>query len=174
MFPKLGIHDSQVLDIHFPVHTVVSFLMHYDFMLEFTTLMKNQLHVDPLLDFDPLEDRNLLDPTFSSLESVSRSQKTNDLYNKRVLGVISFFLPKLMPFWLIPWRLAPNSLLPLPLPTASSAKRKAKKRLRLDYYFNLKYLDPLSASTIASSSPLTFSLSPTPTGPQANDVSMQS
>ncbi|GAN01784.1 hypothetical protein MAM1_0012d01219 [Mucor ambiguus] len=64
--------------------------MHYDFVLEFATLMKNQLHIDPLLDFDPLEDRNLLDPAFSSLDSVSRSQKINDLRCKRVLWAISF------------------------------------------------------------------------------------
>lgn len=89
VFSKLGIHDSRVLDIHFPIHTVVSFLMHYDFVLEFTTLMKNHLHIDPLLGFDPLEDRNLLDPAFSSLDSVSRSQKIHDLHNKRVLRTIS-------------------------------------------------------------------------------------
>lgn len=191
VFPKLGIHDSRVLDIHFPIHTVVSFLMHYDFVLEFTTLMKNHLHIDPLLDFDPLEDRNLLDPAFSSLDSVSRSQKINDLHNKRVLRAISFVRlslrvtvakSMLLQSFIVPAQFdailadtlaARAEQYPVsPPPTASSAERKAKKRLRLDYYFNLKYLDPLSALTIASSSP--HVLSPTPTGPHANDVSMQS
>jgi hypothetical protein len=192
VFPKLGIHDSRVLDIHFPVHTVVSFLMHYDFVLEFTTLMKNQLHVDPLLDFDPLEDRNLLDPAFSSLDSVSRSQKSNDLHNKRVLRAISFVRlslrvsvakSMLLQSFIVPAQFdailadtmaarAEQSPVSPPL-TASSAERKAKKRLRLDYYFNLKYLDPLSALTIASS-PSPHVLSPAPNGPHANEVSMQS
>jgi hypothetical protein len=192
VFPKLGIYDSRVIDIHFPVHTVVSFLMHYDFVLEFTTLMKNKLQLDPLLDFDPLEDRNLLDPAFSSLDSVSRSQKINNLHNKRVLRAISFArLPlrvsvaksMLLQGFIVPAQFdailadtlaarakqSPAS----PPPTASSAERKANKRLRLDYYFNLKYLDPLSALTIASSSPLP-DFSPTPTDPLAKDVSMQS
>jgi len=147
--------------------------MHYDFVLEFTTLMKNHLHIDPLLDFDPLEDRNLLDPAFSSLDSVSRSQKINDLHNKRVLRAISFVRlslrvtvakSMLLQSFIVPAqfdailadtlaaRRAEQSPVSPP-PTASSAERKAKKRLHLDYYFNLKYLDPLSALTIASSSP---------------------
>ncbi|EPB90523.1 hypothetical protein HMPREF1544_02582 [Mucor circinelloides 1006PhL] len=43
-----------------------------------------------LQHFDPFEDRNLLDPAFSSLDSVSRSQKIHDLHNKCVLRAISF------------------------------------------------------------------------------------
>ncbi|GAN11917.1 hypothetical protein MAM1_1262d11543 [Mucor ambiguus] len=72
------------------------------------------------LKSDPLEDQNLLDPAFASLDSVS------------------------------PDTLATRAA-QTPVPTATSAaERKEKKRIRVDFLFNLKYLDPVFAMTVAS------------------------
>ncbi|KAF1797896.1 hypothetical protein FB192DRAFT_1396736 [Mucor lusitanicus] len=93
LLPMVGVNDSRVLDIHFPTQRVVSFLLHSDFVLEFTSIMHQKLKHDPLLDFDPLEDKNLLDPAFASLDSVSRAQKLRDLQNIRVLRALTFVRP---------------------------------------------------------------------------------
>ncbi|KAF1807269.1 hypothetical protein FB192DRAFT_1354882, partial [Mucor lusitanicus] len=90
LLPMVGVNDSRVLDIHFPTQRVVSFLLHSDFVLEYTSIMHQKLKHDPLLDFDPLEDKNLLDPAFASLDSVSRAQKLRDLQNIRVLRALTF------------------------------------------------------------------------------------
>ncbi|GAN07859.1 hypothetical protein MAM1_0180c07363 [Mucor ambiguus] len=130
--------------------------------------MHQKLKSDPLLDFDPLEDQNLLDPAFASLDSVSRTQKLHDLQNIRVLRALTFvrlsvvrvsvaksmllqnYITQAQFDAILADTLAARAAQKTPVLTASAADRKEKKRIRVDFLFNLKYLDPVSAMTVAS------------------------
>ncbi|KAL9537376.1 hypothetical protein MBANPS3_011831 [Mucor bainieri] len=45
LLPMIGVNDSRVLDIHFPTQRVAAFLLHSDFILDFTFIMHKKLRV---------------------------------------------------------------------------------------------------------------------------------
>ncbi|CEP07301.1 hypothetical protein [Parasitella parasitica] len=135
--------------------------------------MHKNLKIDPLLDFDPLEDTNLHDPALASSDPATRLRKLQDLQNIRVLRAITFvrlsvrvsvarsmlsqdFISQAQFDAILADTLAARAAqIPAATTTVSvSAKeRKEKKRIRVEYYFNLNYLDPVSALALASSPP---------------------
>ncbi|KAG1441957.1 hypothetical protein G6F56_011265 [Rhizopus delemar] len=85
-FRSLGLDNSRVLDLHFPVRDVVSVLLHTDFVLEFTSAMASLAVASPLLGFDPYDVRKFLSPA-------ALVQKAKELQNLRVLRAITFVRP---------------------------------------------------------------------------------
>ncbi|KAK4509911.1 Flavin_Reduct domain-containing protein [Mucor velutinosus] len=72
----VGLNNSRVLDIQYPVQNVISFLVHNDYVLTLTKAM--HLHV------------NLKDPKFASLSRDLRVQKAIEVENLRCLRSLSF------------------------------------------------------------------------------------
>lgn len=90
-FSAVGINPSRVLDIHYPVARVVAFLLHADYVLDFTTAMHMKGRgSSPLVDFDPCDQINLKDPKFASLPLDLRAQKAREIENLRCLRSLSF------------------------------------------------------------------------------------
>lgn len=86
-----GFNSSRILDIFYPTGTIAAFLLHNDYVLEFTTLMhKYGRTSSPDLDFDPYDPVNLKDPKFASLSPPLRVQKAREVENFRCLRSISF------------------------------------------------------------------------------------
>lgn len=91
LFTALKINASRVLDIHYPVANVVAFLLHTDYILQFTTAMHmNGKGSSPLVEFDPYDPQNLKDPKFASLGADLRLQKAREVENLRCLRSLSF------------------------------------------------------------------------------------
>lgn len=91
LFTSLDINASRVLDIHYPVANVVAFLLHADYILQFTSAMHmNGKGSSPLVDFDPYDPQNLKDPKFASLGADLRLQKAREVENLRCLRSLSF------------------------------------------------------------------------------------
>jgi hypothetical protein len=87
----IGLNNSRILDIQYPTSRVVSFLLHNDYTLEFTTAMHaNGRGGSPCLDFDPYDPANLKDPKFASLSGDLRVQKAREVENLRCLRAVSF------------------------------------------------------------------------------------
>ncbi|KAK4514395.1 uncharacterized protein ATC70_001990 [Mucor velutinosus] len=87
----VGLNNSRVLDIQYPVQNVISFLVHNDYVLTLTKAM--HLHgrgCSPLIDFDPCDPVNLKDPKFASLSPDLRIQKALEVENLRCLRSLSF------------------------------------------------------------------------------------
>ncbi|KAK4511686.1 Heat shock transcription factor [Mucor velutinosus] len=87
----VGLNNSRVLDIQYPVQNVISFLVHNDYVLTLTKAM--HLHgrgSSPLIDFDPCDPVNLKDPKFASLSRDLRVQKAIEVENLRCLRSLSF------------------------------------------------------------------------------------
>ncbi|KAK4520599.1 uncharacterized protein ATC70_006477 [Mucor velutinosus] len=87
----VGLNNSRVLDIQYPVQNVISFLVHNDYVLTLTKAM--HLHgrgSSPLVDFDPCDPVNLKDPKFASLSPDLRVQKAIEVENLRCLRSLSF------------------------------------------------------------------------------------
>jgi hypothetical protein len=91
LLQAIGLNNSRILDIQYPVARVVSFLLHNDYVLEFTSAMhKNGRGGSPLVDFDPCDPVNLKDPKFASLPPDLRVQKAVEVENLRCLRALSF------------------------------------------------------------------------------------
>ncbi|KAI9473479.1 MAG: hypothetical protein EXX96DRAFT_578194, partial [Benjaminiella poitrasii] len=86
----IGLNNARVLDIQYPVGNVTSFLLHNDYILEFTTAFHKVGGGSPLLDFDPLDPANLRDPKYASLPPDLRVQKAREVENLRCLRAHSF------------------------------------------------------------------------------------
>ncbi|CEP16545.1 hypothetical protein [Parasitella parasitica] len=90
LIQAIGLNNSGVLDIQYPVLHVVSFLAHNEYVLTFTSaLHKNGRGCSPLLDFDPCDPANLKDPKFDALSPVLRTQKAIEIENLRYLRSLS-------------------------------------------------------------------------------------
>jgi hypothetical protein len=91
LIQAIGLNNSRVLDIQYPVPNVISFLVHNDYVLTFTSAMhKNGRGCSPLVDFDPCDQINLRDPKFASLSPALRAQKAIEIENLRCLRALSF------------------------------------------------------------------------------------
>ncbi|KAI8635964.1 hypothetical protein BD408DRAFT_322563, partial [Parasitella parasitica] len=91
LIQALGLNNSRVLDIQYPVPNIVSFLIHNEYVLTFTSAMhKFGRGCSPLVDFDPCDPVNLKDPKFASLSPSLRLQKAIEIENRRCLRALSF------------------------------------------------------------------------------------
>ena len=86
-----GINVSRILDIQYPEAQIVSFLLHADYVAEFTSTMHNKGRgAVPAHDYDPYHPDSLKDPKFGILSSELRAQKARELQNTRCLRSLSF------------------------------------------------------------------------------------
>lgn len=91
LIQAVGLNNSRVLDIQYPVPNVASFLVHNDYVLTFTSAMhQNGRGCSPLVEFDPSDHTNLKDPKFASLSPALRAQKAIEIENLRCLRSLSF------------------------------------------------------------------------------------
>ncbi|KAK4509908.1 uncharacterized protein ATC70_007212 [Mucor velutinosus] len=171
----VGLNNSRVLDIQYPVQNVISFLVHNDYVLTLTKAM--HLHgrgSSPLIDFDPCDPVNLKDPKFASLSRDLRVQKAIEVENLRCLRSLSF-VPSLCPcfccsFFLLYDRInqaqfdailkeemlarSSSSAAAKP-PSRSSDQERLAKKQRLSYLGYLLHHDAETASLLA------YAVSPT-------------
>lgn len=91
LIQAVGLNNSRVLDIQYPVPNVASFLVHNDYVLTFTSAMhQNGRGCSPLIEFDPSDHTNLKDSKFASLSPALRAQKAIEIENLRCLRSLSF------------------------------------------------------------------------------------
>lgn len=87
----IGVNTSRILDIQYPDSRVISFLLHTDYIVEFSSKMHLKGRGTlPLQDYDPLSPSNLKDPKFGSLSLDLRVQKAREIENRRCLRSLSF------------------------------------------------------------------------------------
>jgi hypothetical protein len=92
---SVGLNNSRVLDVHFPCDKVTAFLVHVDYVLEFTSLFHKLTKQSPLTDFDPFQPEHLRDPKFTDLTPELRAQKACEIANLRFLRAILHVRPSL-------------------------------------------------------------------------------
>lgn len=167
IFRSLGLDNSRVLDLHFPVRDVVSVLLHTDFVLEFTSAMASLADASPLLGFDPYDVEHIHDPALrKSLSPAALVQKAKELQNLRVLRAITFVRPSVR-VSVARSMLEQNyieqaqfdAILAEELEARASqtashrssvpSERVLKSRRRLLFLSYLRHMDPLSARTLA-------------------------
>jgi hypothetical protein len=90
-----GFNNSRVLDVHFPSDTVTAFLVHVDYVLEFTSVFHKYTKMSPIADFDPYDPEHLKDPKFADLSLDLRVQKTYEIANIRFLRAVLHVRPSL-------------------------------------------------------------------------------
>jgi len=164
----ININKSRVLDIQYPIPNVISFLVHHDYVCTFTSTMHLKGHgCSPLLDFDPCDPKNLLDPKFDSLSLSLRAEKAVEIENLRCLRALSFvrrsvrlsvarsflFYDKITQKQFDAILAEELSLraaaAPPPAPSATVAQDRLAKKQRLSYLSNLLYFDSATAKSLA-------------------------
>jgi hypothetical protein len=170
MLRSLGLNNSRVLDIQYPTSRITSFLVHNDYILDFTTALNQHGHgSSPSLEFDPYDPANLMDPKFASLSRDLRVQKAREVENLRCRRSASFvrrsvrvsvarsFLEKerinqtqfdAILAEELAARAAPTT--PSPAPRLSADERNLAKKKRLRYLGYLLHHDKETASLLAN------------------------
>jgi hypothetical protein len=92
---SVGLNNSRVLDVHFPCDKVTAFLVHVDYVLEFTSVFHKFTKQSPLADFDPHQPEHLKDPKFADLSTELRVQKAREIANLRFLRAVVHVRPSL-------------------------------------------------------------------------------
>lgn len=186
LIQTVGLSNSRVLDIQYPVSNVVSFLVHNDYVLTFTSAMHtNGRGCSPLVDFDPCDQINLKDPKFDSLSPSLRAQKAIEIENLRCLRSVSFVrrsvrLSVARSFLfherinqaqfdaILAEELSARASSAPPPASPSSDQERSVKRQRLCYLGYLLHHDANTASLLAyTNSPV---LSPAPTDSPMLDI----
>ena len=163
----INLNNSRVLDIQYPVPNVISFLVHHDYVYTFTSTMHLKGRgCSPLLDFDPCDPKNLLDPKFDSLSPSLRAEKAVEIENLRCLRALSFvrrsvrlsvarsflFYDKITQKQfdaILAEELSLRAAAAPPAPSATVAQDRLAKKQRLSYLSNLLYFDSATAKSLA-------------------------
>lgn len=163
----ININNSRVLDIQYPIPNVISFLVHHDYVCTFTSTMHLKGRgCSPLLDFDPCDPKNLLDPKFDSLSPSLRAEKAVEIENLRCLRALSFvrrsvrlsvarsflFYDKITQKQfdaILAEELSLRAAVAPPAPSATVAQDRLAKKQRLSYLSNLLYFDSATAKSLA-------------------------
>ncbi|CAO0790246.1 unnamed protein product, partial [Mucor circinelloides] len=163
----INLNNSRVLDIQYPVPNVISFLVHHDYVYTFTSTMHLKGRgCSPLLDFDPCDPKNLLDPKFDSLSPSLRAEKAVEIENLRCLRALSFvrrsvrlsvarsflFYDKITQKQfdaILAEELSFRAAAAPPAPSATVAQDRLAKKQRLSYLSNLLYFDSATAKSLA-------------------------
>ena len=164
----IKINNSRVLDIQYPVPNVVSFLVHHDYACTFTSTMHLKGRgCSPLLDFDPCDPKNLLDPKYDSLSPSLRAEKAVEIENLRCLRALSFVrrsvrlsVARSFLFYdritqkqfdaIVAEELSLRAAAsPPPALSATAAQDRLAKKQRLSYLSNLLFFDSATAKTLA-------------------------
>ncbi|EPB80991.1 hypothetical protein HMPREF1544_12317 [Mucor circinelloides 1006PhL] len=163
----INLNNSRVLDIQYPVPNVISFLVHHDYVFTFTSTMNLKGRgCSPLLDFDPCDPKNLLDPKFDSFSPSLRAEKAVEIENLRCLRALSFvrrsvrlsvarsflFYDKITQKQfdaILAEELSLRAAAAPPAPSATVAHDRLAKKQRLSYLSNLLYFDSATAKSLA-------------------------
>ncbi|CAO0801941.1 unnamed protein product [Mucor circinelloides] len=163
----INLNNSRVLDIQYPIPNVISFLVHHDYVYTFTSTMHLKGRgCSPLLDFDPCDPKNLLDPKFDSLSPSLRAEKAVEIENLRCLRALSFvrrsvrlsvarsflFYDKITQKQfdaILAEELSFRAAAAPPAPSATVAQDRLAKKQRLSYLSNLLYFDSATAKSLA-------------------------
>jgi len=163
----INLNNSRVLDIQYPVPNVISFLVHHDYVYTFTSTMHLKGRgCSPLLDFDPCDPKNLLDPKFDSLSPSLRAEKAVEIENLRCLRALSFvrrsvrlsvarsflFYDKITQKQfdaILAEELSLRAAAAPPAPSTTVAQDRLAKKQRLSYLSNLLYFDSATAKSLA-------------------------
>ncbi|KAI7867910.1 uncharacterized protein EV154DRAFT_531630 [Mucor mucedo] len=170
-----GVNVSRILDIQYPDSRVISFLLHTDFVVEFTSVMHNKGRgTVPLDDYDPLDPAKLKDPKFANLSLELRCQKAHEIQNLRCLRALSFVrrsarLSVARSFLhyerinqkqfdaILAEELEARSSLPKPTPNkTSSVEKLAAKNKQLSYLGFLLHHDHETAKLLSEPNPEDF------------------
>jgi hypothetical protein len=92
---SVGLNNSRILDVHFPCDKVTAFLVHVDYVLEFTSVFHKFTKQSPIADFDPFDPEHLKDPKFTDLDQELRVQKAREIANLRFLRAVLHVRPSL-------------------------------------------------------------------------------
>lgn len=86
-----GVNVSRILDIRYPNSKVISFFVHTDFVVEFTSAMHMKGRgTAPHTSCNPLDPQQFKDLKFASLSLDLRSQKAREIQNLRCIRFLSF------------------------------------------------------------------------------------
>jgi hypothetical protein len=91
---KLGVETSRVLEIAFPTRQVIGLLVHVQYQAEFVTALQN-LKIETLTDFDPLDPSNISDPNYQDLTQDDRAQLAAQIHANRCCRTIKFLRPSI-------------------------------------------------------------------------------
>jgi hypothetical protein len=165
----IQINNSRVLDIQYPTPHVISFLVHHDYVYTFTSTMHMKGRgCSPLVDFDPCDPKNLLDPKYDSLSPSLRAEKAAEIENLRCLRALSFVRRSVRlsvaRSFLYYERITQKQFDAIlaeelsfraaaapspPAPSATAAQDRLAKKQRLSYLSNLLFFDSATAKTLA-------------------------
>jgi hypothetical protein len=167
-----GVNVSRILDIQYPDSHVISFLLHADYIVEFTSLFYNKGRGGlPLQDYDPLSPSSLRDPKFDSLSLDLRVQKAREIENRRCLRSLSFVrrsarlsvarsflhydrINQVQFDTILAEERAARTNATVPPSKSSSVEELAAKNQRLDFLGLLLHHDKETASLLAYDAPL--------------------
>jgi hypothetical protein len=89
---QLGLSSGSILDIQYPTSSIVSLLVHNDYVATATDILSNcGLHL--LTDFDPLDPQHLKDPKFANESDDFKRQKLLELQQARYEQTLAFLRP---------------------------------------------------------------------------------
>ncbi|CEP10017.1 hypothetical protein [Parasitella parasitica] len=146
----IKINNSRVLDIQYPLPNVISFLLHHDYVYTFTSTMHQKGRgCSPLVDFDPCDPKNLLDPKYESLSPSLRAEKALEIENLRCLRALSITQKQFDAIVAEELSVRAAAAPPPPALSATAAQDRLAKKQRLSYLSNLLYFDSATAKTLA-------------------------
>lgn len=89
---QIGLSSGSVIDIQYPTSTVVSLLLHNDYVATASAILEEEGLVI-LKDFDPLDIKNLRDPRYSNLTEELKMAKLREIRASRIQQTLDFLRP---------------------------------------------------------------------------------
>lgn len=86
---QIGLFSGSVIDIQYPTSTVVSLLLHNDYVSKASSILENE-DLIILKDFDPLDIKNLKDPRYSNLKDDEKLSKLQEILASRFQQTLDF------------------------------------------------------------------------------------
>ncbi|GAB5589158.1 hypothetical protein Unana1_04058 [Umbelopsis nana] len=93
---RLAIDTSRVMDIIFPSRTVVGLLVYSQYKPTVTSLLQ-EVKVELVPDFDPVDPKHIADPKHETLSNSERSRLAIQLHRDRLLRGLNFMRPHVAP-----------------------------------------------------------------------------
>lgn len=89
---QIGLSSGSVIDIQYPTSTVVSLLLHNDYIPTASSILEEEGLII-LKDFDPLDIKNLRDPRYSTLTDDEKLLKLQEIRASRFQQTLDFLRP---------------------------------------------------------------------------------
>jgi hypothetical protein len=187
---SVGLNNSRILDVHFPCDKATAFLVHVDYVLEFTSVFHKFTKQAPIADFDPFDPEHLKDPKFADLSKDLRVQKAREIANLRFLRAVLHVRPSLRISLarsflhqgyivdaqfdsILDVELAHRaSSAPSPHPSNDSPEDRLAKKKRLAYLGYLAQMDHDAATALANACSPVLGPAKPPASGQVEDMAM--